>query len=165
MANIASTDVTYTILAQMKEERGKKMNIVKVAFGNGALTYPAGGVPILKASLGLPTNIEAIIPFGSDTAFSYEYDLVNSKLKTFQSATHTHDLFLKNADQADGATTAVNAATDKLGANTGSNISVTGLAAGATTHGGVQGVAAAALTEPSAVAIAAQNVYVLAIGW
>lgn len=41
-------------------------------------------------------------------------------------ATHTHNLLLKNAAVADGATTRVNAGTNLLGANTGSDITVTG---------------------------------------
>lgn len=40
--------------------------------------------------------------------------------------THTHDLLLKNAAVADGATTRVNAGANLLGANTGSDITVTG---------------------------------------
>lgn len=54
--------------------------------------------------------------------------------------THTHDLLLKNAAVADGATTRVNAGTNLLGANTGSDITVTGSGA----NGGI--VAASAGT-------------------
>lgn len=48
-------------------------------------------------------------------------------------ANHTHNLLLKNAAVADGATTRVNAGTNLLGANTGSDITVTGAGA----NGGV----------------------------
>jgi hypothetical protein len=40
--------------------------------------------------------------------------------------THTHDLLLKNAAVADGATTRVNAGANLLGANTGGDLTVTG---------------------------------------
>lgn len=46
---------------------------------------------------------------------------------------HTHNLLLKNAAVADGATTRVNAGANLLGANTGSDITVTGAGA----NGGV----------------------------
>lgn len=51
---------------------------------------------------------------------------------------HTHDLLLKNAAVADGATTRVNAGTNLLGANTGSDITV----AGAGANGGVANASA-----------------------
>ncbi len=41
-------------------------------------------------------------------------------------ASHTHDLLLKNAAVADGATTRVNAGANLLGANTGGDLTVTG---------------------------------------
>lgn len=41
-------------------------------------------------------------------------------------STHTHDLLLKNAAVADGATTRVNAGANLLGANTGGDLTVTG---------------------------------------
>lgn len=61
--------------------------------------------------------------------------------------THTHDLLLKNAAVADGATTRVNAGTNLLGANTGSDITVTGSGA----NGGV--VAASAGTPAGTLAL------------
>lgn len=54
--------------------------------------------------------------------------------------THTHDLLLKNAAVADGATTRVNAGANLLGANTGGDLTITGSGA----NGGV--VAASAGT-------------------
>lgn len=52
--------------------------------------------------------------------------------------THTHNLLLKNAAVADGATTRVNAGANLLGANTGSDITVTGSGA----NGGIVAVTA-----------------------
>lgn len=63
--------------------------------------------------------------------------------------THTHDLLLKNAAVADGATTRVNAGTNLLGANTGSDITVAGSGA----NGGI--VAASAGTPAGTIAYAA----------
>lgn len=55
-------------------------------------------------------------------------------------ATHTHDLLLKNAAVADGATSRVNAGANLLGANTGGDLTITGSGA----NGGI--VAASAGT-------------------
>lgn len=63
--------------------------------------------------------------------------------------THTHDLLLKNAVVADGATTRVNAGANLLGANTGSDITVTGSGA----NGGV--VAASAGTPAGTITFGA----------
>ena len=57
-------------------------------------------------------------------------------------AAHTHDLFLKNAAQADAANNRVNtAASNKLGANTGADVTVVGVA-DATGNGGIVQAAA-----------------------
>lgn len=61
--------------------------------------------------------------------------------------THTHNLLLKNAAVADGATTRVNAGANLLGANTGSDITVTGGGA----NGGI--VAASAGTPSGTLAL------------
>lgn len=99
-------------------------------------------------------------------------------------AAHRHVLFLNNADQTDGVTTDVNAATNKVGCNTTVDISVAGTADTAT-HGGVVDItagtpagtnAAADVTGTTAVpvrwiehasgAIAETlTVYVYAAGW
>lgn len=162
MANIAAGDVTYTILTKSRDAKGKRVNIVKIQFGDGALTYPAGGIPITKAKLGLPTNIDALLPMGGGTTgYDFQFDKTNEKIFMLQNAAHSHPLTLKNAAVADGATTRVNAGTNLLGANTGSDITV----AGGGASGGVQANTALVGSEPSAVAIAAQTVHVMAIGW
>lgn len=61
--------------------------------------------------------------------------------------THTHNLLLKDAAVADGATTRVNAGTNLLGANTGSDITVAGSGA----NGGI--VAASAGTPAGTLAL------------
>lgn len=62
--------------------------------------------------------------------------------------THTHDLLLKNAAVADGATTRVNAGANLLGANTGGDLTITGSGA----NGGI--VAASAGTPAGTLALA-----------
>lgn len=75
-------------------------------------------------------------------------------------ATHTHDLLLKNAAVADGATTRVNAGANLLGANTGGDLTITGsganggiVAASAGTPAGT--ISALTFTSTSAAAAAA----------
>lgn len=53
-------------------------------------------------------------------------------------AAHGHVLHLNDADQADGATTRVNAATNKLGCNTGSDVEVASVASSAGVGGIIQ---------------------------
>lgn len=162
MADIAATDVTYTILSQGRDARGKRQNIVKLVFGDAALTYPAGGVPLTKGKMGVPNTIEAMIPMGGGTTgYGFQYNKATDKLVLFQNAAHTHNLLLKNAAVADGATTRVNAGANLLGANTGGDLTVTGGGA----NGGVVLSAALVSSEPSAVAIAAQTVHAMVIGW
>ena len=166
MANIAATDITVTLVNQRIGESGRKVNNVKLVFGDGALTYAAGGVPISKGNLGCPNVIESLTVYDSGTSgYKWSYDRANEKLVAIQSPvrTHTHDLLLKNAAVADGASARVNAGANLLGANTGGDLTVTGGGA----NGGVVSttLAAAAGSQPSTVAIAAQTLYCEVVGW
>ena len=142
-------------------------------FGLGGLTYktfdftpstsyPTGGEPFTAANAGF-TTITFVLPT-QVAGYHIAYDYTNSKFLFYQSASHTHNLYLKDGDVADGATTRVNAGANLLGAN-GASYTVTGVAAGATTHGGVQGVAAAAATQvPNATDLSAAVFRVLVFG-
>lgn len=166
MADIAASNITYTIVNSRKLADSRNSNLCRLAFGNGALTYPASGIPITKGKLGCPTIIEsmAIVDKGV-SGYSFMYDQSAEKIVMFQAPaqTHAHNLFIRDNTLADGATTRINAGANVLSANTGANITVTGN----TTTGGVLNatLAAAALVEPSAVAIAAQTIEVEVIGW
>lgn len=166
MANIAATDITVTLNHKSILGDSRRRINATLAFGDGALTYPSGGVPISKGALGLPNAIESLVVYDSGTSgYRWTYDTTNEKLVAMQAPvqTHTHDLLFKEGAVADGATTRVNAGADLLGANAGGDITVTGGGA----NGGVVSttLAAAAMTQPSAIAIAAQTLKVEAIGW
>lgn len=166
MADLAGTDITYTQLSAEEGNKNGRVRVFTLAFGDGALTYPAGGVPVTKASLGCPNNIDSLIVFDKGTSgYEWSYDRTNLKLVALQAPvqTHSHSLSLKNAAVADGATTRVNAGTNLLGANTGSDITV----AGGGANGGVASatLAAAVLTQPSTIAIAAQVLKVRVVGY
>ena len=60
MADLASTDLTYTSVRKAEIGRISKTVLVDVAFGDGALTYPNGGVPLDKAKLGFRDHVDSI---------------------------------------------------------------------------------------------------------
>lgn len=169
MADLAAGDVTYTLLNQriVDGSPSRKLNRVRMAFGNSSLTVPANGIPISKGKLGCPVVIESMIVVDQGTSgYVFQYDQSAEKLVVMRAPaqTHTHDLFLRdNAAGADDATTRVNAGANVLGANTGANITVTGGGA----NGGIVSatLAAAALSEASALAIAAQTIEVEVLGY
>lgn len=161
MADLAASDITVTFLNQ-RRHNGRSYFNVKLAFGDGALTYPAGGVPITIGKLGCPNVIESLSVYDKATSgYAWSYDQTNKKLVAIQSPSHTHNLLLKNAAVADGASARVNAGANLLGANTGGDITVTGGGA----NGGIVLSAAAAGSEPSTVAIAAQVLKCEVVGW
>lgn len=166
MADIASGDVTYTLVKKLIGESGMRTNVMTVAFGDGALTYPSGGIPLTAGKLGCPNQILSLMIYSpaSSNGYSYKYDAANNKIRIYQAPvqTHSHSLTLKNAAVADGATTRVNAGTNLLGANTGSDITI----AGGGANGGVASatLAAAALSELAS-APAATTLYIEAVGW
>lgn len=185
MTDIASTDVTYAITQSTNASDMRTRRLVTLTFGNGSLTYPAGGILLLKAKLGLPNSVETFNIYDKGTSgYNFSFDKTNMKLVITQGTTsahthtvaaHTHDLYLKEGDAVDAAGTRVNAATDKFGANSGSSFTVAGQANGATAHGGIIGIVAgtsgsttptaAAGAEITGVAIAAQTLLVECVGW
>ena len=81
MADIAAGDVTYTILNARTLADSRKFNRVRLAFGDGALTYPANGIPITKAKMGLPVVIESMkIVDQGVSGYVFQYDQSEEKL-------------------------------------------------------------------------------------
>ena len=162
MANLAASDVTYTMKTRRNLGNSRKLNRVQLAFGDGVKTYPAGGIPITIGSLGCPVTVESFNVVDQGTSgYEFQYDTANNKLIITQGPSHSHSLTLKNAAVADGATTRVNAGTNLLGANTGSDITV----AGGGANGGVQATTIGANSEVTSLAIAAQTIIAVVFGW
>lgn len=85
MADLVAGDVTVTV----EEENiiGKKRwHFVKIAFGDGALTYPASGVPMpAAAKFGMRTLLDRLIILDSDDAMGvlWKWDKENNKLRGY----------------------------------------------------------------------------------
>lgn len=85
MADIAAGDVTYTLgQAHNVKSRGYQRRAV-IAFGDGALTYPSGGVPLTKAKLGCPNNLDNLL-INDDPALGlvYKFDRANAKIRIYE---------------------------------------------------------------------------------
>src|SRR5574343_422209 len=168
MANIAASDITVTFLNKRRGEDGRNKSNVQMVFGDGALTYPAGGVPISKAALGCPNVIESLVVYDSGTSgYKWSYDRANEKLVAMQAPaqTHAHDLLVKGGQAATTDNEVGHYATDNLGKEAATDATIAGSASA--TKGGVISatLSAAALGQPSAVAIAAQTLKVEVVGW
>ncbi len=176
MAALASTDVTITwsdSAASPKPgdiwvEGRKRKALCTIAFGNGAKTYPANGIPLPdKGNFGMIRSMEAIrILTGQFAGIVWDYDATNHKLKGY---THTHDLrvALTSAD-AEGARVQASGVDLWVSepAEGGSDFVVPGLTSDATTHGGVESVEPGTLAELAAtVAPAATSLKIEVTGW
>lgn len=168
MADIAAGDVTYVQIKKTIEDSSMRSFVMTVAFGNGSLTYPSGGVPLTAGNLGCPNQIVSLNVFGPASAngFSYKYDAANNKIRIYQAPaqTHAHGLLIKGGQAA--ATTNVTAhyATDILGKEAATDATIA--AADSATKGGVLSatLGAAAQSEFSG-AVAATTLYVEVRGW
>lgn len=165
MADLAAADVTYTLVNQRKMSDSRSLNRVRLAFGDGALTYPANGIPLSKGKMGCPTVIESLIVVDKGTSgYSFMYDQSAEKLVIWQAPaqTHAHDMFILGGQTHD-ATLGLNSSS--LGKNTATNITLNG--SNSATTGGVSSrtLSAAAMAEISTVAIAAQTIEVEVVGW
>lgn len=89
MAALESTDVTVTVSSRDQDighgRIGKNITLADIEFGDGALTYPTGGVPLPAiGNFGMQRQVDfgAVEP-DPDDGFVYKYDRSNHTLKIF----------------------------------------------------------------------------------
>lgn len=81
MADIAASDVTYTVQKQRQNASSQKSNKVRLQFGDASLTVPSGGIPLTIGKLGCPTAVESLIVVDKGTSgYVFSFDRANSKL-------------------------------------------------------------------------------------
>ena len=127
MAHFANTDVTVTIAARDREiagaTAGRNMTLASVAFGDGALEYDTGGVPLPAiGTFGFRKEIAmGLIQQPSANGFYYKYDATNRKIKIFTQGVTTgstvagvsgNGALLENSFAAEGVVRLPNSAID-----------------------------------------------------
>jgi hypothetical protein len=88
MANILSSNVTYVKVKHSRASNANNWYQFTIAFGNGTLTYPTGGVPLLQASLGCNNYLRSVVfvdPSNGD-GFLYKWDQSTNTIRIYQSA-------------------------------------------------------------------------------
>lgn len=81
MADIASGNVTYAALKERRMANSQSSNLVRLSFGDGALTVPANGIPLLKGKMGCPTTIESLKVVDQGlSGYVFQYDQSAEKL-------------------------------------------------------------------------------------
>ncbi len=83
MADIAVTDITATKVGKTEIGKTVKTHVMDLAFGDGALTYPTGGVPLSVAKLGLAREVHSVQIAGAPDGFVYKWDQVNNKIQIY----------------------------------------------------------------------------------
>lgn len=162
MSALVAGSVAYALQGKLgKDENGNRVGTIKLTFGDSALTYPTGGVPLSSlSSNGWPNVISAVsvIDAGS-SGYVPRYDYANNKLMLFVSASltpagtvaaptftgsalaaHRHSLFVATgATDATGAR--ANAATNSLAMNNAA-ATIAGIGAASGSAGGVVDITA-----------------------
>ena len=89
MAEMAATDLTYTINTQASLGVAGKVVDVKIVFGDGALTYPAGGVPLTKGKMGCPVVLHQFVMSEQTSSVStvWKYDDSAATLRAYVMST------------------------------------------------------------------------------
>jgi hypothetical protein len=168
MADIAASDVTYTKQggsAKASPADPRFSGVFKVEFGDGALTYPSGGVPLTKGKLGCPNVIHELTIMDDDdgSGLAFKYDHATGKIRIWNpGAAHVHNLLIKGGQAAAGTAALGHYATDILGKEAVTDATILGSASA--TKGGVITSAAAAGSEFSG-AVAATTLYVRVVGY
>jgi hypothetical protein len=85
MPDIAAADVVYTVLKPRQNATSQKANLVRLAFGNGVDTVPAGGIPLLPAKMGCPVIAESVQVVAQGTSgFVFNYNKATGNLVILQ---------------------------------------------------------------------------------
>lgn len=155
MADIAAADVTVTIqkvgpIAGTYERRNK----VKITFGDGALTYPANGVPLPAIEkFGLKRDLDQLLISDGDDASGiiWKYDKENKKFRGYLQGVTVGAAGAATMDDFPLDTTA-----DPLA--TAVSVSLTNNTGAGTKYLGK-------MKELGNVAIAAHTIYAEAVGW
>ena len=85
MPDLVAADVTVTVEERNLEGK-KKRNRVKIAFGDGAKTYPSGGVPLPAIStFGMVRSLDYLLMIETDDAqgIVWKYDKDNKKMRAY----------------------------------------------------------------------------------
>ena len=82
MADIAVTDVVATKVGKTEIGKVSKSHVMDLAFGDGALTYPTGGVPLSVSLLGMKREVHSVQIADESAAdgFHYKWDKTNNKI-------------------------------------------------------------------------------------
>lgn len=90
MAAYGTADVTYTVIEGFKQGCPSEP-MQGLAFSMsvaGGKTYPAGGIPLVKGSLGCPSTIQRFmwIDEGSSSGLVAKFDLTATKIRLYEIA-------------------------------------------------------------------------------
>lgn len=88
MTALASSDISITLTSRDRNvypTGSKLLTLATIAFGDGSLTYPAGGIPMpVIGMFGFKKELQfCSIQQPSANGFIYKYDKTNHKLKIF----------------------------------------------------------------------------------
>lgn len=165
MADLAASDVTVTILNK-RRINGRSFNRARLAFGDGALTYPANGVPISKGKLGCPNIIESMTIVDQGTSgYNFMYDQSAEKIVMWQAPAQTHAHNFTVTKGAILTSSELGLSADAATATVNNNTIAATLALTTNSPVASRTLAAAANAEITGVAVAAQTIEVEVIGW
>ena len=89
MATIAASDVTVTVNSNTINGN-RRTTQVTVAFGDGVLTYPAGGIPLPAiGDFGMINHVDDIRLSDSSKGYLLQYDKTNHKLRVYEQGART----------------------------------------------------------------------------
>jgi len=92
MADLIATNVAVTLDPRDLDYSGQALtkSYPSIAFGDGALTYPANGVPLPdKGEFGMKKAIKRVFIQPPLNGYIYKYDKTNHTIRIYQSAGFT----------------------------------------------------------------------------
>lgn len=85
MADLAASDITVTQIGKSEIGKFSRSHVLDLAFGDGSLLYPAGGVPLSLAKLNLKDHVDSV-EFADESngdGYVYKWDKANNKIRIY----------------------------------------------------------------------------------
>jgi len=89
MANITATDVTY-VIRDKKRWGPRYLTHGTIAFGDAALTYPSGGIPLTKSKMEVTNILSVEVVESNGKGLIYEWDRSANTIRIFNPTQETN---------------------------------------------------------------------------
>lgn len=100
MAALSAGSVTYAVKNQRRLGNSKVCNLIKLSFGDGSSTWPAGGLALDGGKMGCPNaveSVEIVSNYSAASGYVFNYNVATGKIEAYRCAASANSAALAQA--------------------------------------------------------------------